>query len=195
MSRNLCRPLSDAAGVLTAPPCRPYAVARPPTVHAALRRSTPNPLEDELRRLIAAATRAHGRRAAISRQLGHPRGWLSEYVTGKLQHLKIDELAQLLHLVPLDGAQLRQLRAVIQVVEPDRATLTLLAVWSRIAVEHREAALHELQEVAKVSEEIQRLTSDLYQRSGRGARRAARAASAVRRVGGAARTAKPRQDE
>lgn len=62
----------------------------------------PGSIEARIRSIIKQRTSAHGRRAAVSRALGLHRGWVTEYVTGKIKHLTIDELAAVASALALD---------------------------------------------------------------------------------------------
>jgi len=62
----------------------------------------PGSIEARIRQIIKQRTKAHGRRAAVSRALGQHRGWVTEYVIGKIKHLTIDELAAVASVLELD---------------------------------------------------------------------------------------------
>lgn len=128
-------------------------------------------LEERVRAIIARSTVAHGQRAAISRALHHPRGWLTEYLTRKVQHLKLDELAALIPLLPLSAADLAELRGVLGPPDEDAASrqqrATLWSLWDTIRADHRSVALQDVAEVARLSGAIERLTVQVRERAAR----------------------------
>jgi hypothetical protein len=98
------------------------------------------PIEDLLRQIVATRTADRGTRADFSRRIGRPRGFLTNYISGKLRHLTVDDLAQLAPLVGLDLRALFTNTGLLR--DPLARELARVAeAWPQISARERAAFL------------------------------------------------------
>jgi len=125
-------------------------------------------LEEHVRQAIAQRTLEHGRRADISRLIGQQRGWATEYVTGKIKNITLDELAQIAVLLDLDLAALLDPTAAVPAglpAEKVETAMQLLTLWPSVPEVIGQATLKFLKSV--VAHEHERRTLALDQQTKR----------------------------
>jgi len=94
-------------------------------------------VEERLRREIDIRTEDHGHRAALSRAIGQKRGWMTDYVTRKVKHIKVDELAQLAPLIGLDVVrELTALPAAVPLAIA-RQLVRIATAWPQVVLNKR----------------------------------------------------------
>jgi transcriptional regulator with XRE-family HTH domain len=106
---------------------------------------TPHTIEERIRKDIDIRTQDHGVRAELSRRVGQKRGWLTDYVTGKIKYIRVDELARLAPLIGLDVSRLFRLadqRASVAAIAKQVALIASL--WARVSARERTALLGQI---------------------------------------------------
>ena len=120
-------------------------------------------LEERVRQAIAQRTLEHGRRAVISRLIGQQRGWATEYVTGKIKNITLDELAQVAYLLHLDvGELLSEQVAVPAGLPPERldTLLSVLTLWPSVPDSIAQGVLRFLKTVVDHDRDLRRAALD-----------------------------------